>query len=308
MTEVRIRRGLMFWLVAAKDVVLLYFYTLFVFLESFFQSVFPPRLKSLKDEIILVTGSASGIGRMICLELASTGAKLVCWDINKWDNDGLVKELRNLGATAYGYEVDVSDRQKVRTAAEQVKTDVGDITMIINNAGIMPCHSFLSHNPKEISRAFEVNVLSQMWVVREFLPRMIERKCGHIVAICSMAGLIGSRNLSVYSSTKFAVNGFMEALQDELAHLPEGLHIKFTTVYPTSCDTSFSKNIVHTRRDPQLVAKKTVEGIRRNKESICIPPTIVIFGFFLKSLPSKVFHAGRELMGIYSEPRPAATR
>jgi len=77
--------------------------------------------------------------------------------------------------------------------------------MIINNAGIMPCHSFLSHNPKEISRAFEVNVLSQIWIVREFLPRMIERKCGHIVSMSSAVGLIGARNLSVYSSTKFAV-------------------------------------------------------------------------------------------------------
>lgn len=77
--------------------------------------------------------------------------------------------------------------------------------MVINNAGIMPCHPFLSHNPKEIIRAFEVNILSQMWIVREFLPRMIERKNGHIVAMSSAAGLIGNRNIAVYSSTKFAM-------------------------------------------------------------------------------------------------------
>lgn len=68
-----------------------------------------------------ITGSASGIGRCICLEMVNAGAKLVLWDINKWDNDALVKELKNLGATAYGYDIDVSDRQQVRVAAEQVR-------------------------------------------------------------------------------------------------------------------------------------------------------------------------------------------
>lgn len=70
--------------------------------------------------MIQITGSASGIGRNVCMELATSGAKLVCWDINKWDNDALTKELRTLGATVFGYDIDVSDRQKVRSLAEQV--------------------------------------------------------------------------------------------------------------------------------------------------------------------------------------------
>lgn len=65
----------------------------------------------------------------------------------------------------------------------QVKDQVGDVTMIINNAGIMPVHNFLSHNPREITRCFSVNVYGPMWILREFLPYMIDIRRGHVVTI-----------------------------------------------------------------------------------------------------------------------------
>ncbi len=111
----------------------------------------------------------------------------------------------------------------------------------------MPVHPFLSHNPREVTRAFSVNVFGPMWILREFLPSMIERKRGHLVTICSFAGLIGSRNLVAYSGTKFAINGVIESLRDELRHHPKKPDIKLTTVYPSTCNTSFAQNVIHSR-------------------------------------------------------------
>jgi len=119
--------------------------------------------------------------------------------------------------------------------------------MIILNAGIMPCHQFLSHNPREITRAFQVNVYGPMWILREFLPCMIAQKKGHIVTMCSASGLIGARNLVAYSGTKYAINGVIESLRDEIRNHPKKPNIKFTTVYPSPCNTSFAKNVIHVR-------------------------------------------------------------
>lgn len=69
------------------------------------------------------------------------------------------------------------------------------MTILIQNAGIMPQHSLLQHTEKEIRSTFELNVIAQFWILEAFLPKMIERNQGHVVSISSMAGLVGSRNL-----------------------------------------------------------------------------------------------------------------
>jgi len=102
----------------------------------------------------------------------------------------------------------------------------------------MPCKTFLDHDDKEIHRTFETNVFSQMWTLREFLPSMINLNHGHIVTICSAAGLIPVRNLAPYCASKHAVHGFVESIKDEIRHHPKQPDIKFTTVYPFSCNTN----------------------------------------------------------------------
>lgn len=130
-----------------------------------------------------------------------------------------------------------------------MKEEVGEVSVIINNAGIMPCHSFLSHNPREIERAFQVNVFAHFWILREFLPEMIARNHGHIVTVSSAAGLIPTRNLVPYCGTKHAVCGYIDALKEELRHDPARPNkIQFTTVYPFSCKTNLIQNVLcHSR-------------------------------------------------------------
>jgi short-subunit dehydrogenase len=91
--------------------------------------------------------------------------------------------------------VDVTNREKVLETGKKVLNEVGIISILINNAGIMPQHQLLKHTEKEIRSIFEINVLAHFWILEAFLPKMIEMDRGHVVALSSMAGLMGSRNL-----------------------------------------------------------------------------------------------------------------
>jgi len=127
----------------------------------------------------------------------------------------------------------------------QVKQEVGHVSIVINNAGIMPCDSFLNHSPTTLEKLFKVNVFAHFWILREFLPDMISRGTGHIVTTISVAGIFGVRNIGPYCASKHAVHGYIEGLRDELAHLPNGkkADIKFTSVYPYCVNTGLLNNV-----------------------------------------------------------------
>lgn len=114
------------------------------------------------------------------------------------------------------FSVDVTNREKIIETGNKVMTEVGNVTILVNNAGIMPQHEFLKHSEKEIRLIFEINVLAHFWMFQTFLPKMIENNKGHIVGISSMAGILGSRNLVPYCGSKFAVRGLQEAMSEEL--------------------------------------------------------------------------------------------
>lgn len=80
----------------------------------------------------------------------------------------------------------------------------------------MPSHDFLQHTENEIRKIFDINVIAHFWMFQAFLPSMIENNTGHVVALSSMAGIMGFQNLVPYCGSKFAVHGLMEAMSEEL--------------------------------------------------------------------------------------------
>lgn len=108
----------------------------------------------------------------------------------------------------------MTNREKVLETANKVLAEVGDVTILVNNAGIMPQHSILKHTEAEIRKCFEINALAHCWMFQAFLPRMIEKNHGHIVALSSIAGLIGFNNLVPYCGSKYAVRGMMVIIND----------------------------------------------------------------------------------------------
>nr|XP_033334959.1 short-chain dehydrogenase/reductase family 16C member 6-like isoform X1 [Megalopta genalis] len=264
--------------------------------EGIYRLFVPVEEKSVAGEIVLVTGAGHGIGKELALKYASLGATVVCWDLNQQGNDEVVEEIKQLGGSkAYGYKCDISNRDEVLKVAQKVKEEVGDVTILVNNAGIMPCHTFMGHSSEEIKRIFDINVLGHFWTLQAFLPSMIKKNHGHIVALSSMAGVVGLANLVPYCASKFAVRGLMESLNEELRSSSKDnpSNLQFTTIYPYMVDTGLCKKprFRFTSFMPLVSAKQAVEKIvaaqRRNIREISIPAYWLYVNCFLRTFPEK---------------------
>ncbi|EFN77115.1 short-chain dehydrogenase/reductase family 16C member 6 isoform X2 [Harpegnathos saltator] len=276
------------------NVLLLVLKILYYICESVYKFFVPTEEKSVVGEIVLITGTGHGIGKELALRYASLGATVVCWDMNQQENEETVKEIKKMGSssTAYAYKCDVSKREEVFEVAAKVKREVGDVTILVNNAGIMPCHTFLDHTTDEIRRIFDVNVLAHFWILQAFLPSMIAKNHGHVVALSSLAGLGGLPNLVPYCASKFAVRGLMEAISEELRTSTKGKsQIKFTTIYPYMVDTGLCKKpkikYPHAMPlvSPQQAASEIIRAQRRGFREKTIPAYFLSLGTVLRNFP-----------------------
>ena len=125
----------------------------------------PARRKDVSKEIILITGAGSGIGRSLSQKFAKLGATVVLWDINKSANDAVAEEINSKTPNkAFPYKCDCSKREEVYRVAEQVKKDVGDVTILINNAGVVSGKKFMDLPDDKIELTYKVNSIAHFWV------------------------------------------------------------------------------------------------------------------------------------------------
>lgn len=275
------------------DVLLLILKILYYICESVYKFFVPTEEKSVVGEIVLITGAGHGIGKELALRYASLGATVVCWDLNQEANEETLSEIKKTRTTAaYAYQCDVSKREQVFSVAEKVKKEVGDVTILVNNAGIMPCHAFLDHTIDEIKRIFDINVLAHFWMLQAFLPSMIEKNHGHVVALSSLAGIGGLPNLVPYCASKFAVRGLMESISEELRISTKGKSlIKFTTIYPYMVDTGLCKKPkirfpnAMPLVSPGQTASQIIRAQRRDYRERSVPPVWLPFCIMLRNLP-----------------------
>lgn len=148
---------------------------LWLSLKSLVQIFFPPPRKDINGEVIFLTGAGSGIGRMMALKFAKLGATVICVDINQTANDGTVEEIRSRGFQARGYKCDCSSREDIYRVADLVKNEVGEVTILINNAGIVSGKKFMETEDWMIQKTMEVNTMAHFWV-RLYKNVFFERK------------------------------------------------------------------------------------------------------------------------------------
>ncbi|KAM6159682.1 17-beta-hydroxysteroid dehydrogenase 13 isoform 1-T1 [Erethizon dorsatum] len=285
------------------DLLWLLFIISYSYLESLVKLFIPRRRKSVAGEIVLITGAGHGIGRLTAYEFAKRKSRLVLWDINKRGVEETAAECRKLGATAHVYVVDCSSAEDIYSSVAQVKKEVGDISIMVNNAGAIYPADLLSTKDEEITRTFEVNILAHFWITKALLPSMMKRNYGHIVTVASVCGHGVIPYLIPYCSSKFAAVGFHRALTAELEALGK-TGIKTSCLCPVFVNTGFTKN-PSTRLWPVLetddVARSLIDGILTNKKMIFVPSYLNISLILEKFLPERALAAISRIQNIQFE-------
>lgn len=123
------------------------------------------KLPDFSADVCLVTGAAQGLGRQLALKFAECGATMVLWDINEEKVFSVAEEVRALGNEAFAYVCDCSNREEVYRVAERVKREVGDVAILVNNAGVVSGKRLLESSDTAIEKTFQVNTLAHYWVI-----------------------------------------------------------------------------------------------------------------------------------------------
>ncbi|XP_032717854.1 estradiol 17-beta-dehydrogenase 11 [Lontra canadensis] len=258
-------------------------------LESLLKRFIPKKRKSVTGEIVLITGAGHGIGRLTAYEFAKRKSKLVLWDINKHGIEDTAAECQRLGAKAHAFVVDCSNREDIYSSAKKVKEEIGDVSILVNNAGVVYTSDLFATQDPQIEKTFEVNVLAHFWTAKAFLPAMMKNNHGHIVTVASAAGHTGVPFLLAYCSSKFAAVGFHKALTEELAAL-ERTGVKTTCLCPNFINTGFIKNpstALGPTLEPEEVVDRLMNGILTEQKMIFIPSSISFLAVVEKILPER---------------------
>jgi all-trans-retinol dehydrogenase (NAD+) len=249
----------------------------------------------------LITGAASGIGRLLATELGRAGGRLVLWDIDARRLGEVRDELRAEGCEVKSYACDLTRREDIESVAAKTLEECGPVDILVNNAGVVSGKNLLEISAHEIERTFQVNTLALFWTTKAFLPGMLERDRGHIVTIASAAGLAGTSKLTDYCSSKFAAVGFDESLRVELKR--QNSRVVTTVVCPFYTDTGMFDG-VQTRfpwllpiLDPQYVVKRTVTAIKKDRRRL-VMPRFVYTGWPSRLLPVDWYDALMDFFGI----------
>lgn len=184
---------------------------------------------AFRGEVVLVTGAASGMGRLAAQRMAAGGARVSAVDVN----------AEGLRATAEGHEkiatraLDVTDSQAVQNLVEEVEAELGPIDRVYNAAAIMPTALLMDQDVETIRRIMDVNYGGVANVTRAVMPRMLERGRGDLVNFASIAGWLPCIHFGAYNASKFAVVAFTEVL----AHENRDRGVRITCVCPPPVDT-----------------------------------------------------------------------
>jgi len=258
-------------------------------------------MKDIGSWVALVTGGASGIGRLTALGLAECGARVAVWDLDEVALRLLETEAAALGLAITGMTCDVSDRLQVYGKAKELAETMGPVDILVNNAGVVSGQSFLTTNDEKIERTMAVNTMALFWTAKAFLPSMIERGRGHLVTISSAAGIIGVTGLADYSASKFAAFGFDEAIRTELARMNSP--VRTLVVCPFFIDTGMFAG-VRTRfplllpiHAPEKAVRQIILAILLDKKRLLMPPMVYTV-YLLRLFPVWLFDGVANFFGI----------
>ncbi|XP_030633518.1 retinol dehydrogenase 10 [Chanos chanos] len=262
------------------DLLVMLLDVVYFILRSCVRIVLRPRTKPVDGELVLITGSGGGLGRLFALEFTRHGAEVVLWDINTKTNEETAKLVREQGGKAHTYTVDVTNPEEVYRMADQVRQDLGrDVSYLINNAGVVAGERLLDCADNMVERTLKTNCHALFWTVKAFLPQMKANNHGHIITIASVLGLFSTACVEDYCASKFAAVGFHESLAHELLTEENVDGVKTTLVCPYIVDTGMFDGckireeieLILAPLEPLYCVQQAMNAILIDQPLVCIP-------------------------------------
>ena len=215
----------------------------------------------------------------------------VCVDIKEDDNNKTVKMVKDEGNVAFGFRCDVADHVQVKSLSEKVRKEVGDVTIVFNNAGVRFVRPLEQYTEAQIEKMINVNLMGQIWVLRTFLPSMVENDRGSLVSVCALAGYGGFPNMLPFVASKHGIRGVMEGLHIELRQKNPEHRVHLMTVAPFVVDTGMVQgsiirfpglvNVVSSKRAAQII----IANMQRREAVVFIPRVYFYVMNFMRILP-----------------------
>ncbi|CAI7594045.1 unnamed protein product [Penicillium manginii] len=237
-------------------------------------------------EIVVVTGGSSGIGAAIVRVFAGQGIKTISLDICRPHPDAVA----------------LTEVDHIEKVVSRIRSEHGDPTVLINNAGVQSNKPILELTHDRIHSVFDLNIISDFLLVKEFLPAMISNNHGHIVTVASLASFT-TRAINVdYACTKAAALAFHEGLGQELRHIYHAPGVRTTIIHPGWVRTPMIEKLLQSGAlkghllEPEEVAEAILKQLRSTCGAQLFLPSSFWIVSLLRSTPSWIQERVRDLL------------
>ncbi|KAK8121765.1 hypothetical protein PG984_010435 [Apiospora sp. TS-2023a] len=253
------------------------------------------------SEVAVVTGGCSGIGKAIAEALTSHGIRVAVLDVQDAPETFKANNLLTY------YRCDISDPNAIAETADQIRTELGHPSILVNNAGITGSHTILKTPDAFLRRIFDVNLLSHWRLVQQFVPDMVTKNKGHIVTVASVNSYLTNSANADYVATKTGALSFHEGLTSELKIWYRASGVKTTIAHPSWVRTPLiEESIRKSGQDPKIldsmlrpeeVAEVIVrQVVRRRGAQLFIPGAVAPISW-LKGWPNWAQELVRDWFG-----------
>jgi 3-oxoacyl-[acyl-carrier protein] reductase len=248
-----------------------------------------------KDKVVVITGAAGGIGRVLAAQLARGGARLVLADIRRDKLEEVRRRVISEAGDALAVEHDVTNAASWQMLMNRVLDRFGRLDVLINNAGVIQPGPAEQISPAKIEEQVSVNLLGTIFGCQAALRVMKRQDSGRIINIASLGGVVPMPGEAVYSATKFAIRGYSLSLAAEL----QGTGIRVTAVCPDSVDTpQLAYELLHDEAvmsfignplTPEKAAKGILKAAGGKKPEVLVPGGMGVFCRIAMAFPRFYF-------------------
>ena len=256
-----------------------------------------------KDQVVLITGGCSGIGKIMARKSLERGCKhLILLDINEQGLLDVKQEFSHFGKLISIFPIDLGNLSEIEKVGKLINAEIGAVDVLINNAGVVTGTYFHEHTHEQIEFNMKINALAPMHLTRELLPGMMSKNHGSVCTIASSAGLVSNPKMSVYAASKWAAIGWSDSVRLEMKKQKKNIH--FTTIMPYYINTGMFDGVksgLIPILDAEKTAEKIIRAIEKQRKMVALPMPFWFIRLSQGILPLSLYDWVMEhIFGIYN--------